>query len=495
MFSERSPIIVLQTVISSFMGYVALFFINRFIGPEYWGFLSYAIAFGGLFTIVTDLGLSSANIKFITQEDERSKNLSTFLFLKIILSMVFIGITIGSLLIWVMVLHRGFENPIEFWTIMAILPYYAIYTLISVPNSYYQANLDSKHIAIPRMIESFVRNGIFIFIGIVYYLNLEENIGVGISVILALVYGLSYSIYIALSFNYGRPWHFQRPDISTIKKYALFAAPLAFSSSIAVINENIDKIIIQFYYGAIATGAFYTDQRLLLIIVSLTGSVSMFILPILSSKITKTNLEFDSSVIEIERIVSLITLPFVLIFFWLSPYILNIYSQAYLKYYAALSVLAIGTYLGSIQFPFYQALISKDGQRKIAKISTVGILSNIILNVILIPNNIMGIHLFGLSDLGASIGYTLSTLLTYFLYKSTYRKHNMQWNGSVLHRHLILFIPVSLILIASDILFRPYPFIVLFPIIMVALAVYTFLALAIKEITWEQIKLIIKNVI
>lgn len=205
MFSEKSPVIVIQTVVSSFLGYVALFFINRYVGPVYWGYLSYAIAFGGLFTIITDLGFSSANIKFITQEDERSRNLSAFLFIKTFLSLIFIALTVGALLVWVYVLHRGFENPIEFWTIIAILPYYAVYNLISVPNSYYQAKIDSKHIAIPRLVESILRNGIFIFIGIVYFFNLEGNIGVGISVILALVYGLSYSVYLAISFGSGRP--------------------------------------------------------------------------------------------------------------------------------------------------------------------------------------------------------------------------------------------------------------------------------------------------
>ncbi len=495
MFSEKSPVIVIQTVVSSFLGYVALFFINRYVGPVYWGYLSYAIAFGGLFTIITDLGFSSANIKFITQEDERSRNLSAFLFIKTFLSLIFIALTVGALLVWVYVLHRGFENPIEFWTIIAILPYYAVYNLISVPNSYYQAKIDSKHIAIPRLVESILRNGIFIFIGLVYFFNLEGNIGVGISVILALVYGLSYSVYLAISFGSGRPWHFQRPDSKTIRKYMVFAAPLAFSTSIAIINGNIDKIIIQFYYGAIATGAFYTDQRLLIIITSLTGSVSMFILPLLSSKVKLSNLEFDASVIEYERIVSLITLPFVLIFFWLSPYILNIYSQAYLEYYGTLSVLALGSYISAIQFPFLQALISKDGQAKIAKISSIGIISNIILNIILIPTAILGIRLFGLSDLGAALGYTFSAVLTYVLFKHIYRRHNVEWNGSVLYRHFVMVVPVSLILLASDIYLKPYQFVILFPIVVLALLVYLALSIMMREISLEQVLAILKGVL
>ncbi len=495
MFSEKSPIIVIQTVVSSFLGYVALFMINRYVGPIYWGYLSYAIAFGGLFTLITDLGFSSANVKFITQESERSKNLSAFLFIKIVLSILFIILTVGALLFWVYVLHRGFENPIEFWTILGILPYYAVYNLISIPNSYYQANIDSRNIAIPRLIESIIRNGIFIMIGVVFFFNLEGNIGVGISVILALVYGLSYSVYLAIAMYRGKPWHFQKPDFKTVRKYAIFAAPLAFSSSIATINGNIDKIIIQFFYGAVATGAFYTDQRLLIIITSLTGSVSMFILPLLSSKIKLSNLEFDANVIEYERIVSLITLPFVLIFFWLSPYILNIYSRAYLGYYAALSVLAIGSYVSAIQYPFLQALISKDGQGKIAKISTIGIIINIALNVIFIPPSLFGVHLFGLSDLGASLGYTVSSLFTYLLFKHIYRMHNREWNGSVLHKHILLVLPVSFLLLLGDIYVKPYPFVLLMPIIIISLLIYIGISIIMKEISKEQIKTIIKGVL
>ncbi|MCL4348476.1 MAG: oligosaccharide flippase family protein, partial [Candidatus Thermoplasmatota archaeon] len=79
MFARKSPILVFQTLFSAILGYVSLFFINRYIGPIYWGYLSYAIAFAGLYTIIIDLGFSTAHVKILASGEDRSRAIGTFI--------------------------------------------------------------------------------------------------------------------------------------------------------------------------------------------------------------------------------------------------------------------------------------------------------------------------------------------------------------------------------------------------------------------------------
>jgi O-antigen/teichoic acid export membrane protein len=492
-FSTKSPVLLFQTIVSSVFGYVALFFINRYVGPIYWGYLSYIIAFGGLFTIITDLGFNTAHVKFISSEDDKSEDMGTYIFIKIMLNVVYTVVVIGSLLIWSYGLKRGFENPIEFWGIIAMIPYFIITNMIPTVNTFYRATLQSKKIAIPRLLESILRNGMLIFIGVIYFLGLEGNIGVYIILIFAAIYGFSYAIYLIILVLVGKPWKIGRWSLSGIKKYAKFALPLAFSTSLSILNMNLDKIIVQFFWGAIATGALYTDQKLTMVITSLTGSVGIFLLPLLSANLLKKKEENDKQVMEYERILSLIAAPFVIVIFFLSPFILNLYNHVYLQYSVSLSIIVIGTYIAAIVGPFQSFIISRGKQAIIAKISLIAIFINLILNILLIPGQLFGIKLPGLSVEGATIGFTISELFVYLAYKEIFRKLNKTRTRSTLIRHIIVATPSIILFAFVTVYVKPYSITLLLPIILAGLLFYMGMSLLLKEITSKQIIEILRN--
>ena len=97
MISSKSSPIFFQTFVSSLLGYLSLFFINRYVGPVYWGYLSYALAFGGLFSLITDLGFDTAYMKSISREEDKANDMGTYLFIKVVLNIVYILIVLISL--------------------------------------------------------------------------------------------------------------------------------------------------------------------------------------------------------------------------------------------------------------------------------------------------------------------------------------------------------------------------------------------------------------
>ena len=496
MITQKSPAIFFQTLLSSLLGYLSLFFINRYVGPVYWGYLSYALAFGGLFSLITDMGFNTAYMKFISHNDEsKSENISTYLLIKIVLNIIYIVVILSSLYIWIDILKRGFQNPIEFYTILTIIPYYLVANFVPLFNNYYRSQFQSYKISISRLIEAVLRNSILIVIGILYYLHLQGTLGVNVVIIFSSLYSISYIVYIIILWHYGAPWELHKPTKTSINKYITVALPLAFATSMGIVNGNIDKVIVQYFWGAIATGALYTDQRLISIFTAFTTPITIFILPMLMKNLKETKEIQAQKIVQYERMLSLAIMPFMLIFVFFSPYILNLYNGVYLSYATSLSIIAIGGYISTLSFPFADGLISKGKQHTVAIISLFVITTNIILNLILIPTKLLGFPLLSLGVTGATISYTVANMFMYMLYKHYYNKFNNTKIKSLSLKHIIVALPTIMLLLLSALYIKPYAFIQLFPLVLFALLLYTIMSIVLKEITIQQIIDIITNII
>ena len=121
MISSKSSPIFFQTLISSLLGYLSLFFIVRYVGPIYWGYLSYALAFGGLFSLITDMGFNTAYMKSISGEGNKADDMGTYLFIKIVLNVVYIAVILISLWFWIDVLKSGIKFAITKYGIIVMI--------------------------------------------------------------------------------------------------------------------------------------------------------------------------------------------------------------------------------------------------------------------------------------------------------------------------------------------------------------------------------------
>ncbi len=164
LFTRKSPIIVTQNIINAIFGYVGLYFITRYIGIEIWGFIAFGMGFVGIFSLTMELGFSSAYVKSISEgRDIKSVN-GTFFAIKFALSVIFVVIIFSALIIWTDILHRGFQNPVEFWVIISLVPYYFLSNMVTVPKSYYSSRISPYRIVLPSIAEAVLRNSIFIVI-------------------------------------------------------------------------------------------------------------------------------------------------------------------------------------------------------------------------------------------------------------------------------------------------------------------------------------------
>lgn len=480
------------------MGIIGLFFIVRYY-PTSWGILSFGIGFVGIFTFVSDLGYSNAYTRHLSMgEDEATVN-ATFGVLKLILGFLFIGITLGVLFLWTSVLHRGFEYQVEYWVILGLIPYYFFTGLVGFFQSFYRSKYQSARYVVPSIFETLLRNSIFVIMGVLAVSRSSFLSVNNAAVMLALTYDVSYGIYIFLYYLFGRPWKFSRFNWKVFRKFTYVAIPLSLASVVMTINLNVDKVIIQFYYGAFATGGFYLDQRLANNISSFANILTIFFLPVMARMQTrKSSGEMDSTLNNYERAILIFVLPFVVGVAFLSTDIIRIFSGVFIAYSSILPLLALGALFSAFATPSNSALIAKGKAKAIGFMTVIAVVMNISLNLLLIPpvgKQFVNIPFLSLGPYGAGLASMLANLLLYTGYRIfLYRESKIGFDP----RNLVpvvaaaieaVFLCISLRYISAD---RIY---VLVPLFAAAFATYVLGLLLTKQVGFSELKNFLRNIL
>lgn len=488
MFAQKSPLIVTQNVINTTIGYIGLFFITRYISPDIFGFLAFVMGFGGLFSFIADMGYSAAHQKHLSEGMDVGECNATYLLIKLALGTIYVLVVIGALFVWTDVLHRGFENPVEYWMILAITPYYFFQSLMGFAQAYYTAKLSPARMAIPSMVEAVIRNSIFIGLGLIFYLNLPVKDSIHAAILLAITYGISYSMYFVTGILLGRPWKISRPNRRLFYMYTSLALPLAISGSLATLNGNVDKVIIQLNWHAVATGAFYLDQKIVQSISAFSAALTVFFLPLLAriSHPEKTE-EFGSSIGQFERMISLFILPFIMVFILLNIYIVNLFNQAYVQYSAVLAVLAVSIYFNTTLTPYTSALTARGRTKIIALVSGTTVVVNIILNLLLVPKEVFGITFLSLGVVGAAFSSLIATVVNNFTLRFiVYRREGVKPDAGIL-KQIIPVVVQALSIFVMLMFVTPYDIFLLVPVAVASVAIYLGVAVLVKEITFKQL--------
>ena len=494
MFAQRSPIVIIQNVVSAIFGYVGLFFVLRYIGATDWGFVAFGIGFVGILSLAGDLGFSTAHtIKVSNGEDIGLLN-GTFLAIKLGLGLVFVALVIGSLEVWTLVLHRGFNNPIEYWIVLSLIPYFFFQNFSGFTNTYFRATLKSMRASIPPLVEAILRNSIFIVLAIVIHFSTGTLPDYREALYVSFTYSVTYTVYFIISVYMGRPWKISRPTRSMAKSYTLLALPLMLVASVGTISANIDKVFIQFFWQADATGAFFTGQQISAVVTTMASSLSMFFLPLLVRyKNIDGKLAHNRSIFEFENMMSLYLLPFVVALIVLAPYVMNIFTAGYVIYSSMLSLLALRAYLAAINTPYSSAIASRSKTKTIAKIDSFMVILNIVLIAIFVPPSIGGFTLFSLGWIGAPLAMVIVAVLSTFVYRIVVaRMESVKYNLSIF-RHLIPAFAQALLILAVEHFVVPRDIFLLGPLILASFGVYFAVAIAMKETSISLLAEIVRN--
>lgn len=408
--------LIADKIIRMGIGVFVGIWVARYLGPSQYGILNYALAIVSLMSITMSLGLDSLVTRMLIQK-EYPKNiaLGTAFFLRLISSILMVMITfaIGYFI--------KLDNKIYFWIIL-ILSTGTIIQSFDVIDFWFQSQVKSKYIAWARNIAC-----IFSAVLRVACILLECSVTYfAIIVVIELLIGTL--IYIGI-YQYSEEnilsWRF---SINCAKSYFKESIFLLLNGIIVILIFKTDQIMLKILVDDAAVGIYAVASHITEIFYFVPMIISASCLPKLLSIKQNSYAQYEMKYQQLFSCVTAVALVIALLITTIAPYGVNIlYGYAYED-----SVYVLYLYVWTAIFVFSghlrsQWLINEKKTKYNMYSNLVGFMSNILLNLILIPHY---------SYFGAAVATVFSNFLSHyffgFFFKEVRNVFKMQSKGLLL---------------------------------------------------------------
>lgn len=429
--AKNTAILFTATVIS----YILILFVNiyiaRYLGAEGFGILSLAIALTGIFTIFTDLGLNTLTVREVTRDKASTNNyLINTSIIKIFLAFLTFG------LIFVTVNIIGYTKEVAY--VIYIVTLSVIFTAFTnVFNSIFQAYEQMEYMSIGNILNSAV-----LFIGVI--IGISYKLDIFFFAAIYLVASLFVLIYSFIIYLLKFPVPKISVDLSFWESILKESLPFGVTNIFGSIYYWIDSVILSKMVGNEVVGWYNAAYRLMFVFLSIYTVYLAAIFPVMS-KFYKTSDEYLKLSYERSyKYLLIISLPMAFGTTLLADkIILLIYGNGYIPAIFALQILIWTIPLLFINGLSGYLLGAINRQMVLTKITFIGAVLNIILNLLLIPK---------FSFIGSSVAtvvteLSLSLILIYFLLKTDYtdKKSLSKDLPKIIASNIIMIIPIILL--------------------------------------------------
>lgn len=385
MFAEK----VIRLLIAFFVGV----YVVRYLGPENFGVLSYAISFVGLFATIATLGLDSIVVRELVKDpDRRDEVLGSVFYLRIIGAVIAVILTIVTSFI----LKESFFNIL----LISIIVTSTLFQSLNVVEYYFQARVESKF-------NVYVQSSSLILASVIKVLLVLLSAPL---IYFAVVYVLEFmflsvGFFIVYKINDLKisNWKFKS---STAIELVKDAWPLILSGVVIAVYMKIDQVMIKNMLSNKELGYYAAAVKLSEAWYFVPMAISTSLFPaIVKAKQVSEKLYF-SRLQKLYDILAWMAIAIAIPVTFLSEFIIKIIFGV--KFLPAAPVLTIYIWAGVATFlgvASSQYLISENMTKLSFFRTLLGLIINVFLNLILIP-------IYGIvgSALATLISYTLSTI-------------------------------------------------------------------------------------
>jgi polysaccharide transporter, PST family len=381
-----------ERILKMFLAIFVSAWVARYLGPEQFGMMSYALAFVALFAVFNTLGLDGIVVRNIVKNPEKKQEyLGSTLLLKFLGSLLMLVLTTIGISIL-----RPDNNLMIIFVIIISFGY--LFKSFQVIDLWFQSQVKSKYAVYSRSI-SFI---IISVLKVIFILTQKPLIA------FILMFSLDSLIAaILLIYFYQKKGQISlfkwKARINTIKELLKDSWPLIFSGIAVAVYMRIDQIMIGNMMGDSALGIYSAAVRLSEMWYFLPVIITASVFPAIIRAKKKSEKLYQKRLQILYNSFTWFTISVALIITFLSPFIINLLYGA--DYALASTVLSIHIWAGV--FVFLGVASSKhliaENLTKISFYRTIsGAIANIGLNIFLIP-------IYGI------IGAAISTLLSYMI--------------------------------------------------------------------------------
>ena len=423
--AKNTGVLVISQMVSRIFSFFYVMYTARYLGAEGFGILSLALAFTGIFGVFTDLGLGSLTVREVVRDKSLvGKYLNNITVIKIIL----VTFTFGLIALAVNVLGYP-EQTTKVVYLIALSVIFSAFTIMFY--SIFQAFEKMEYQSLGQILES-----ILMFSGIMLAIKYNFTIiGFASLYLIASIIVLGYS-FVVLRWRFFNPifvgsprkieidWRFWK---STIKA----ALPFGLSGIFITIYYHMDTVMLSLMIPNAneIVGWYNAAYKIIFVLMSIPQIYVIVIFPIMSRffKTSEKSLKFifNRSI----RYIVLISIPIVAGITLLSDrIILLVFGSDYVPSIIVLQILVWSFFFAAIGGVFGYLLNSINRQATLSKIVGCGMVLNLILNALLIPNY---------SYIGASIATDLTRFFVIFtefiiLAKIGFNLGNKRFLGGIL---------------------------------------------------------------
>ena len=236
----------LRIAVSLFVG----IYVARYLGPERFGLLSYALSFVGIFVALATLGLDEVVVReLIKTPEQREKILGTSFLLKLV----------GTLLMWaaILVAIPLTENDLQTNILIIIIAFGTVFQAFNVIDLNFQAKVKSKYVVHAQFIQLIISSIVKIIL-VVNEAPLIWFASVYSLDVIVLAMGLVFAYFLYNGDNiFSWKWSFET------SKYLLHDSwPLILAGVVISVYMKIDQVMIKEMLGAKEVGLYAAAVKL-----------------------------------------------------------------------------------------------------------------------------------------------------------------------------------------------------------------------------------------
>ncbi|MEK7680646.1 MAG: flippase [Patescibacteria group bacterium] len=377
-------------IVSLFISFFVSVSVVRYLGPNDYGLMSYILSFVGLFSFITSLGVDNVLLRELVKHPEKRNELfGSALFIRLVGAFIAISLIIFFI---------QFTNNNFYTNLLIIISSLSfIFQSFQIIYYHFQAEVLSKKATLNAVFIGIFLSCvklllIFLHLNLIYFL--------GVFLLESIIYAVSYIILYKRQGLSVLNWEFNR-----FVAFALFkdSWPLMLASAFAFTYSRIDQVMIKNMMTPAAVGLYDVGVRLSEVWYFIPTIIVSSLFPAIINAKKTDELIYQRRLAMLYSLIIYVSFLVILpLYFFANPVIKILYG---LQFLGAVSVLKIYIWAGfamALGTVINQFLLVENLTRISLYINCIGMLANILLNLILIPR--IGIN-----------GAALATLISYSL--------------------------------------------------------------------------------
>jgi len=399
--AKNTGVLLISQIVSRVLSFFYIIYTARYLGAEGFGILSFALAFTGIFGIFTDLGLSTLTVREVARNKSLTeKYLGNVVIIKLVLVVIVFGL--------IVLIINFFGYPEQTIKVVYLI------ALSTVCNAFSQIfySIFQSHEKMEYQSLSHILSSILMFSGVLYAINQSFSIVIFAYiyfVVSAVILGYNCIIcsckFVLLRIEF---------DLEFWKLIIKKALPFGLSGIFITIYYRIDSVMLSLMKGNDVVGWYNAAYKLVFVLSFIPVIFFSSVFPVMS-KYYKSSRELLKLTFEKSfKYLLIVAVPIGVGTTILSDrIILLIFGTEYIPSIIALKILIWSEVLIFLNVTFGNLLNSIDKQIVVTKQTLIAAISNIIMNLILIPKY---------SYVGASIATVLTECFAFiFLFSAISR--------------------------------------------------------------------------